>query len=415
MEKSEKIVLLSTIVVIGFVIATIYHYIMGFYSGLEQPFNSFLPNPKQHFCDFFEVIRHMNGFAPYKTATPWIVYFPPAYLILFIFSIIANKTVSFLLYLASFLIPFIYINIKTLSSDKFSFVQNFQNIFIISFCSYPILFVIDRGNFDMILLILFALFIYMFQKERYMISSLLLGLINAMKPFWLIFYILFLLKKKFKETFFSLIFMFLLIVGGFMIFQGSFFNQVAVYIKSVAAFSRGYIYTPNPFFDLDTGCSLFMALRMLFCQIFIHVPIDLFLKIYYSLSAVIFLITTYFICIEKTFWKQISLLTLLILTLPLAVSHYRLIFLFVPIWLFVNAKEKTKYDLLYTILFALMLVPKNIVVVNWLTAGLDKSVLGFYNWVFFTFSIILNPLIMLLLIGLIIYDRIRSKGDSLEV
>ncbi|WP_287726968.1 hypothetical protein [Microcystis sp. M061S2] len=52
MERTTKIKLISTIIVIGFAIAVFYHYSMGAYLGHRFPVNSFLLTPNDKFNDF---------------------------------------------------------------------------------------------------------------------------------------------------------------------------------------------------------------------------------------------------------------------------------------------------------------------------------------------------------------------------
>ena len=79
---------------------------------------------------------------------------------------------------------------------------------------------------------------------------------------------------------------------------------------------------------------------------------------------------------------------------------YKLIFLFIPLWLFVNAEEKTKFDLIYTILFALLLIPKRF----FLVLGP-----GVFKW--FSLSLVTNPLIMIIFVGLIIFEQLYNKKE----
>ena len=63
--------------------------------------------------------------------------------------------------------------------------------------------------------------------------------------------------------------------------------------------------------------------------------------------------------IETDFWKKVSLLVFIMLLFPYTSADYKLLHLFIPIVLFINNKKEEKNDLIYTILFALLLIPKN--------------------------------------------------------
>ena len=191
MEKSTKIKILATIILVGFTAGVLYHYIIGFYiRTLSEPYNSFLYPRSMAFCDLFDILPYLRNFKPYQPETLWIVYFPLTYILMLPFAFIKNKILSYLLYIAGFVIYLTYMNSKNFSCKNLNKLQNFQNIFIITFFSYPFLYCIDKGNVDIYLFILLGFWAYAFKKEKYWLSSFLLALINAMKPFTLYFLIL---------------------------------------------------------------------------------------------------------------------------------------------------------------------------------------------------------------------------------
>lgn len=183
MEKSEKVTLLATIVLIGFVAGVIYHYILGYYLSLTYPFNTFLFEPNMFFGDFNNLTFLIKDFTPFKSVNIWLNYFPLAYILLFPFTFIKNKIFSYLIFLTIFLSFWIYTNIKVFTCKNLNKLENFQNIFIITTISYPLLVLIDRGNFDMMLLILMFLFVDFFREKKYLLSSLIIAVINAITFF----------------------------------------------------------------------------------------------------------------------------------------------------------------------------------------------------------------------------------------
>lgn len=402
MDKSQKTTLLATIILAGFALGVIFHYALGFYAHLGFPFNTFIWSPNLVFSDFTDVSAAVKNFAPFQKPIWYINYFPLAYILLFPFTFIKNKTLGYLLFLSIFLVFWIIFNVKTFKCEELNKLQNLQNIFILTYASYPFLMIVDRGNFDMMLFILFATFIYYFKREKYLLSAVLLAVFNGIKPFMAIFLVLFLFKKKFKELIFSLIISFLLVVGGFMLLKGEFWHQIIVFITNITACK--YIYLLDTSFSNGNGLfansSLFMPLKLSVFYLNLQNVITgiLLVKIYSVLSFVITLTTVFFTWKEKVFWKQVSLLTLCALTTPYIMIDYKLLFLFIPLGLFINTKEKTKFDLIYTILFGLLLIPKNITIMLPLAWGAQ-----------FSLSVILNPLIMLTFIGLIIFEQFYVK------
>lgn len=395
MEKSEKTTLIATIVLVGFVFGVIFHYILGFYLHLKYPYNTFLFNPDIFVTDFTNLVIFSKDFAPFKTPSIWVNYFPLAYIFLYPFSLI-NSLVSYLIFLPIFLSFWFYINIKNLSCNDLTNLQNIQNIFIICAISYPFLVLIDRGNFDMILLLLLAAFIYLFKSKKFFLSSLLLGVVNALKPFSLIFLFLFVFEKKWKELILSFGLSILLIIGGFLLLKGDFFQQVSTYIINIRLFNEVYVFNINE--GIQNCSSLFLALKFLLCKSTNLIPTYALVKIYFFINIISAVSVLFFAWREKIFWKKISLFFLYMLLIPYAIYDYKLIFLFIPIWLFVNAEETTRLDLIYSILFGLLLIPKRFL-----------FLCGLKQFLCYPLSVIINPLIMLIFMGLIIYEQIATN------
>lgn len=408
MEKQEKVLLISSIVLVGFIFAVFYHYFWGTYLHYGVPLNTFLADPFDVLCDFYRVLPDVKGFMPYLKGANGQMYFPLAYLIFAPFVYMKNVFWAYFLYASIFMSGVIYWNIKILSCDNLSKFTNIKNIFIMSVLSYPLLFLLDRGNFDMIIFVIFAAFIFAFQKEKYILAAVLLGLINAMKPFSVLFLFLFLFKKKYKEFFLSAGMSFILVTCGFFLFKGAYFEQIGGLIKGLTWFKQKYVYENNNNFGMGRGSSLFMLVKLLLCKSTPVPIISTFLldKIYTIFWNIASLFTLVFVCREKIFWKQITLLTCNMLLFPYYMEDYKLIFLFVPIWLFIMSEKKSKNDFIYAILLALMFIPKNVPIV--------RHVFSFGMAPWYSLSIIINPIVMLTLMSLIIYEQFKKKGMDVE-
>lgn len=393
MEKSQKVTILATFVLVGFVTSVISHYVLGFYLHLKFPFNTFLSDANMFFSDFTKIILLIKDFAPFQTPNIWINYFPLTYILLFPFTLIKDLLLCYLIFFTIFLSFFSYLNTKFFKCEDLSKFENFQNIFILTIMTYPFLAVIDRGNIDMMILIAMTAFVYLFKSKKYLPSALILGIINAMKPFSLLFLFLFLYEKKWKEFFLSIISSAILIISGFFLLKGGFFHQISVYLINLQQFQKSYLYDINS--SVQNCSSLFMALKVLLCNSANLISTHTLLKLYSFISLFFTCIILFFAWKEQFFWKKITLFTFHMLLIPYIIYDYKLIFLFIPLWLFVNTEEKSKFDLVYTILFALLFIPKRFLMIS-----TTKVVL---------LSVVLNPLIMIIFMGLIIFEQFRSK------
>ncbi len=401
MDKIKKVFLLANIVLTGFALSVTIYYILGQYLHFPYPFNTLLFYPSDAFNDFKVPTKIIQDFAPYAKPNLMINYFPLAYIIMFPFSLINNSYVAYAIFASIFLVGFIYLNNKNVRCESLTKIQNFQNVFILTFLPFPLLYILDRGNFDMFIFFLFAGFIYAFKSEKYLLSAILLAVENAIKPFPLLFLLLFLQKKKYKEIFLSIITTGALIIGGFLIFKGSFWNQITVFIQSLYLFKLTSIIDTGLTNGMSHNSSLFTALKFIFCQNNNIIPTLLLVKIYNYICLIIASFTLFFAWREKIFWRKITLLSLLMLLLPFIVGDYKLIFLFIPIWLFLNTKEQSKFDGAYTTLFGILLIPKKIFLFWAHKQGLTQLL---------TYGVLINPFIMLIFIGLIVFEQVKLKN-----
>lgn len=402
MEKSRKITLFATIILVGFAFGVFYHYYLTYYSPKQYVgvYNSFLYPASYAFCDFFGAFPFIKDLKPYQSVNSWMVYFPFAYIFILPFAYIKNKVLAYSIYLSGFLIYLIYTNTKMFSCKNLTKLQNFQNIFIITLLSYPVLYCLDKGNFDIYLFVLLGFWAYAFQKEKYGLSAVLLALINAMKPFTVFFLLFYFMKKRYKEFFFSIALTAFLVVVSFLLIPDSKTLELSNFLFSLKYYKASY--TQTNYIGMGFISSLYMPMKALMLH-FSTAPKDvkIFNAFYDYLCSFLTIITLVFVWREKTFWKQLTLLICNFLLLPYCTYDYKFIFLFIPIWMFVNQKEKFKTDWAYLILFALLFIPKNVIISLPLIHG------TYDNWL--SLSAIINPIIMIELSLLIIHEQFNQE------
>ena len=140
MNKTDKISMLANIVLISF-FAAIFTHVLLFHFGINLPYtNSFLYRPDWLFCDFTHLADFLKDFAPYKNPSQWVNYLPFAYILMLPFALIKSSFIGCTSMILFFLCCWIFLNIKFFTCKKVSFLQNFQNIFILSTISYPFCF-----------------------------------------------------------------------------------------------------------------------------------------------------------------------------------------------------------------------------------------------------------------------------------
>jgi len=404
LSRETRIDLVSLIVLAGFVASVFICYVRGTYLGLGYPFNTFLFQPADRFMDYFNGLTYATaGHGEGMVGMGGL-----AYLLFHFFYHISfgNAYFSLAVYTIAMAVFVLCYNLRNLWSGPFpkmSLVRLARNLFILSFLSYPVLFTLDRGNVEACAFIFLSLFVYLYCSNRAGISTLFLAAATALKVYPFVFIILYLADKKYKE---SAIFVALLLfmsaftydpAQGFSFHLLNFISTVRGSADPAQSYNALYVIG-----DAGTAfCSSAFGAVKAAMYVFGHQDLrPLLLRListYHTAALLLFgFVALYIVIVEKSLWKRIAILTLSMIFFPYVTGDYRLLHLYIPMWLFLNSEEKGEADLLYTILFALLLIPK----AYYLIKG-DVSV-----------SVILNPLIIFLLLVSMIAAGLRNLSVS---
>ena len=212
-----------------------------------------------------------------------------------------------------------------------------------------------------------------------------------MKIFPAVFFVLLAVDRKFKDLAYTVILILLLNLATYAIMPG---GIIANFNGNLAGFahwsnfyagSEGIIFSHN-LTNLITSFFLFTG-QVNAIPTF-TMPYTIFAFLFFSLLAIYI-----FLC-EKDFWKRVALLVLAMDLLTNRGGDYKLLYLYIPLFLFINNLKREKFDILYAVLFALLLIPK---------AYYHFPALPEAN-----ISILLNPLLMLGLMFLIIGSGLKN-------
>jgi len=365
MEASDKLKTVTSIILISFVAALFFHAFMTFY-GFGYPLNTFLFLPADRFNDFFNTYKIDLHLDPYFSEYhQYADYFPLAYLVFLPFTWLPNVT-AFALFTALFCGYLYWFMLHYTAKIGAHSLTLFISIF---FLSYPVLFCLDRSNLDNLLFIIVSLSIITFINKKYFLSSFLLAVATGMKLYPGVFIILFIKEKRWRECIYFVIFTVLLSFLTLTLFKTKGLSiNVHRFSEILANINQLYLVKD---LSLSFSSSLFQLIKIVIWYLppFNHdtLNIEFYLQtiksiqFYYFLFCIFsfLLISTYVVLIEKTRWKQVMLLTLPMILFPFISGDYKLIFLFIPFFLFIANNSAEKYDRLYAILFALLFIPKN--------------------------------------------------------
>jgi EamA domain-containing membrane protein RarD len=127
------------------------------------------------------------------------------------------------------------------------------------------------------------------------------------------------------------------------------------------------------------------------------------IKTVYRLAALgLFgLVSIYVIFIERRRWKKVALLTFSMLLFPEISVDYKLLHVFLPLFLFLDTPTRQKSDWFFACMLGLLLIPKSYYFIPHLltNAGVTD----------FSIGSILNPLIMIVISAVIVFNGLKSR------
>jgi len=359
MEKEKKLYILALLVMVGFFLAILFCYYEGIYQGQPYPYNTFLFKPADRYMDFYTNLAANAKLNPYFGEN--FLQYPFLGIICWVFSLIP-RPYTYFLYLFIVISLSIYFIYQLLW--QMPWYKKTLFIFILFFLSYPVLFSIDRGNFEFLLFAALMASLYFYVRKNYLISAICLALAIAMKIYPALFLLLFIADKKYREAIISVVIAVLLTLVSLLFFQGGLIANF-LYLFSMSNINTNK-YIVN-YINLTAknsvqrGVTLLTLIKISIIELRLNPSpfvVENFSTIYSVLSAIIAIpLAIYTIFFEKEMWKKVALIIFAMLLLPSVSADYRLLLVYLPVVLFLNAEGEGKLDPIYTILFALLLIP----------------------------------------------------------
>jgi hypothetical protein len=385
MTRIAKIKLISWIISIGLLVAIPYHYyfyITGLKTGDWYPLGTFLCPPVIRFGDFADVYGAVLKKNPYHTYQA--VYFPAAYAVMLGLSQFKLDCARWI-YFVGFGATLYYIVYSFTRLDSFPVWGRMLSAVIISFCTYPFIFLIDRGNIEGLVFLTIAGTYLCFRNERYGLASALIATGAALKGYPIVFAVLFLNRRLYPYFFMSVFLAFLAEVASLQLFLLPVKESLAGFRHSLYLFNLNYVFLDK---GLSKLCSLLSTVKVTALTIACnnanyHPDIGVLVRRY---TSAILLSLAYMafhvIVIEKVLWRKFSILLIAIVVLPSVSYDYKLIHVVLLALIYSERKSRSKIeDLTCGILISSTIIPKEYLFLNFLMADswADISWNVFYN------------------------------------
>ena len=383
--------------------------ILGHYLKFGYPYENSFWHHHERFKDFFAIFNVNITNDPYINLPNREnqAYFPLAYHILKPLSFLNNfekKILPFVVFVAlcSVTIFFCaYYFVKKISFIE-TFWKKFSLIILIIFLSYPILYCIDRGNLDLLILcLLFLAIIGLINSRKFIFVSFII-LCALIKPFFILYLILILKiheRKTIKLFFLSLVIYFILFILLIVPFEGEL-------IDNILTLKQNYNWVISLAENQDPwrrNISILDLLKFFFNYNFTTSNYDLYqpkkIHIIYTAISIFFLIISCGLIVlndKQIFWRDITIVTCCQILFRTISGNYSLVYFIPCILLFLISQENLKKNKIYfyTVLLASTLISKD-----------------YYYFARFNFEIdigvILNPLIIFVLLVLLLYDHFK--------
>ncbi len=330
------------------------------------------------FMDFFNVNVFLENMDPYiecgSSYPPFVLVMAKAFNYLtyclaggrFARATVAG-VLAFILFLATSVVPTYFLLRKVFKDRGFSTLA--ANLTFIAFlCTAPFLYAFARGNFIFYSLLFSVIFFVYYKHDSFIVrelSYISLAISVGTKLYPAVFALILIREKRWGDFGRVVLYCACLVFLPFLMFEGGYIANVLQFITNLNIFSTqpfrfeywGGVYTN--FYSY--GVSIQNFVRILFCKFtgtsMLECPDNVnIIAICITLAFMAILVFASMVTSKK--WKHVCAMALVSILFPDPSYVYSMIFLFIPITMFfLDRDKKTVGDLMYLILFVLMLSP----------------------------------------------------------
>ncbi|MBU4017064.1 YfhO family protein [Patescibacteria group bacterium] len=396
-----------------FYVTMLFGILLFFLNGLitrgQSFYNLFSPSIGNYFMDFFHPLSELFD-GPYAHGS----IYPPLPLMLFKlmlrfipydvaaqggFAIRATQAgqIVFLLYmlLTLAILLFLFIEIK-----KGSRIEKYIFSFIILF-SAPFLFQFERGNIIFVALLFLMVFVFFKNHKNPIVREIALvslSLSVGIKIYPVIFGLLLIKEKRFKEALRASVYCAALFFLPFFAVGG---------ITQIPQLFKNFFSTSNDAIGWGVGYSVNIQsiIRIIFGYIGVFSKEPIYIGNIISIAILMLgIIATFFL---RSKWKTVALLSLLMVMIPPISYEYTLIYMVIPLILFLDRKEKEKLiGYVYLACFILIFIPITLGPIEVLNNGFGRNIR------LLTYGVLIQNISLSIMIILLLIEGLRRDTSS---
>jgi hypothetical protein len=246
-------------------------------------------------------------------------------------------------------------------------------VFAVAFLSYPFLFALDRGNFELLVFVLLLGFLFFFTRGRHGWGALCLGLAIALKLYPVVFLALYAPARNWRAALVAGAVAAGATLGSLLCFEGGLWAN-ASFLLQAANFQSNWMFREFTAFSsnmVQRGVALITFIKWITIETGFFRGMDdaLFLSRYLFSSALVAAAAViYTVFIEEQLWRRVAISFVMLLLPPLS-ADYKLLLVYLPLYLFIDCDKPTRLDPAFLAIFGLLLVPKDYSYVSSLISG----------------------------------------------
>lgn len=396
---AEPISLTALIVLVGTFAAIVFHYVAGAYLGLGYPWDTFLYAPNDRFMDFVNMHELARTYGTGGEHT--LIYSPAMHFAVRVLAL-APAAAGLALISAAF--------VAAVTATAFAATARLRvpllrwlHTAVLALLGYPVLFALDRGNLEVAVFVLLALWAYLHYVKRSRWAWVVLGAAIACKYYAVTLLILPLLDRRYRDAALAVVTAVAATVLGAV--------SVAVWaglspfttLRDMFGTLGGHVGLSDSVFTLPHSHSLWSVL-MLVNRLTDYSIADVphLRTLYIAVALVLFGFVVYSLWRREYHeWARLTLVMACTTLLPFQSGDYTLIHLLIPLALFSCRPPEGRAGYVIAALFGLLFIPLDYFYFTF--RGLYWSV---------SISVFIYPVVLVLLTGWVLQTGLRDSLPS---
>ncbi len=379
-EKRRLAILLLAIVLGGTLLGIVYHLILHYGLGWQYPWSTYMFRPAARFSDFLtdwvtvrsyglsqpQAPTQMSGYY-YAVPEPYVLAYSPAAHLLMRGIAVLPPIWGLTLEIAALLTTVLFASYLCMREAFASAWGRWVAAMAFAFASYPVAFVADRGNFDMVVFAIVFWGVYLYAKGSWRWAMALLGVAAALKYYPAILLLLPVIDRRYRAAIWGAVVALATTVAatvalGFMTPGISPFGVARYAWQTLTGVHGGY--TTWGFEGITHRHSIWSVFHLVWIRVAGADPSTSVSLAYVLVAALVVAGVVVWLLLvagpegrRVALWRKAGILIVMMILLPPLSSDYTLLYVFIPLSLMLTAPELPASGKVAAVLLALCFVP----------------------------------------------------------